>query len=193
MPSTYVYAACAVAALFIVQRIVEFRRVLARVGGMPGLRLLFNFYIPLPTKYIPGVYVNWGHYADKKYDSEFALQCCYYAETCSLQRVWHGNVLRGVLHRSLLLDMMSQRGSDIVLPCDDEHGAHRRSAHDQGQPLRHIRRNLFAPSSQILLRQEITTARSRFPKPVEIYRLLSFYGPNIVATEGDDWKVCVLP
>ncbi|KAF8823725.1 hypothetical protein HHX47_DHR9000191 [Lentinula edodes] len=36
--------------------------------------------------------------------------------------------------------------------------------------------------------QEVTTARARFPKPVEQYKVLSFFGDNIVASEGEDWK-----
>ncbi|KZV87709.1 cytochrome P450 [Exidia glandulosa HHB12029] len=36
--------------------------------------------------------------------------------------------------------------------------------------------------------KEITTSRSRFPKPTKVYELLSLFGPNIVATEGEQWK-----
>ncbi|KAI0261646.1 cytochrome P450 [Gloeopeniophorella convolvens] len=36
--------------------------------------------------------------------------------------------------------------------------------------------------------KELTTYRSRFPKPVEDYEVLSMYGHNIVASEGDEWK-----
>ncbi|TDL22809.1 cytochrome P450 [Rickenella mellea] len=36
--------------------------------------------------------------------------------------------------------------------------------------------------------KEITSSRTRFPKPVEAYRVLNFYGDNIIATEGDEWK-----
>ncbi|KAJ3991355.1 family 614/534 cytochrome P450 [Lentinula boryana] len=36
--------------------------------------------------------------------------------------------------------------------------------------------------------QEVTASRARFPKPVEQYKVLSFFGENIVASEGDDWK-----
>ncbi|VDC05558.1 unnamed protein product [Peniophora sp. CBMAI 1063] len=36
--------------------------------------------------------------------------------------------------------------------------------------------------------KEITTYRSRFPKPVEQYGVLAFYGNNIVASEGEEWK-----
>jgi len=36
--------------------------------------------------------------------------------------------------------------------------------------------------------QEVTSARTRFPKPLEQYKILTFYGSNIVVTEGDEWK-----
>ncbi|KXN89025.1 Secologanin synthase [Leucoagaricus sp. SymC.cos] len=36
--------------------------------------------------------------------------------------------------------------------------------------------------------KEITTYRSRFPKPVDLYNVLSFFGYNIIASEGEDWK-----
>ncbi|KAF8172489.1 cytochrome P450 [Pholiota molesta] len=36
--------------------------------------------------------------------------------------------------------------------------------------------------------KEVTSARARFPKPVEDYGSLSFFGRNIVASEGAEWK-----
>lgn len=36
--------------------------------------------------------------------------------------------------------------------------------------------------------QEVTNSRARFPKPVHHYGVLSFYGDNIVASEGEQWK-----
>ncbi|RDX47256.1 614/534 cytochrome P450 [Lentinus brumalis] len=36
--------------------------------------------------------------------------------------------------------------------------------------------------------KEVTSARSRFPKPVDFYRILSIFGPNILISEGDEWK-----
>jgi cytochrome P450 len=36
--------------------------------------------------------------------------------------------------------------------------------------------------------QVITLSRLRYPKPVVQYKSLMFYGRNIVASEGDDWK-----
>ncbi|KAJ3552925.1 hypothetical protein NM688_g3892 [Phlebia brevispora] len=36
--------------------------------------------------------------------------------------------------------------------------------------------------------KEITTHRLRFPKPVKDYRVLAFFGRNIVASEFDEWK-----
>ncbi|THU82439.1 cytochrome P450 [Dendrothele bispora CBS 962.96] len=35
---------------------------------------------------------------------------------------------------------------------------------------------------------EVTSSRARFPKPVEQYTVLSFFGRNIVASEGEEWK-----
>ncbi|KAF8897050.1 cytochrome P450 [Gymnopilus junonius] len=36
--------------------------------------------------------------------------------------------------------------------------------------------------------KEVTSSRARFPKPVHHYRALTFYGHNIVASEGEEWK-----
>ncbi|OBZ67577.1 hypothetical protein A0H81_12404 [Grifola frondosa] len=36
--------------------------------------------------------------------------------------------------------------------------------------------------------KEVTSSRARFPKPVEQYKVLSFFGSNVVITEGDEWK-----
>ncbi|KAI0811261.1 cytochrome P450 [Irpex lacteus] len=36
--------------------------------------------------------------------------------------------------------------------------------------------------------KEITAHRARFPKPVQQYKAISFYGENIVASEGEQWK-----
>ncbi|KAF4621313.1 hypothetical protein D9613_000776 [Agrocybe pediades] len=36
--------------------------------------------------------------------------------------------------------------------------------------------------------KEITSSRARFPKPVYQYEVLSFFGRNIVASEGEEWK-----
>jgi len=36
--------------------------------------------------------------------------------------------------------------------------------------------------------KEVTSSRARFPKPVHHYKVLSFYGRNIVASEGEEWK-----
>ncbi|KAF5322602.1 hypothetical protein D9619_001346 [Psilocybe cf. subviscida] len=35
---------------------------------------------------------------------------------------------------------------------------------------------------------EVTSSRARFPKPVHYYDVLSFFGRNIVASEGEEWK-----
>ncbi|KDQ58619.1 hypothetical protein JAAARDRAFT_176655 [Jaapia argillacea MUCL 33604] len=36
--------------------------------------------------------------------------------------------------------------------------------------------------------KEVTGSRARFPKPVKQYKVLSFFGGNIVASEGEEWK-----
>ncbi|EKM52722.1 uncharacterized protein PHACADRAFT_261326, partial [Phanerochaete carnosa HHB-10118-sp] len=36
--------------------------------------------------------------------------------------------------------------------------------------------------------KEITSSRAQFPKPVKQYRALAFFGKNIIASEGEDWK-----
>ncbi|KAI0027187.1 cytochrome P450 [Vararia minispora EC-137] len=36
--------------------------------------------------------------------------------------------------------------------------------------------------------KEVMNDRARFPKPLEFYRHVRFFGPNIVATEGAQWK-----
>ncbi|KAI0279053.1 cytochrome P450 [Russula aff. rugulosa BPL654] len=39
-----------------------------------------------------------------------------------------------------------------------------------------------------LASKDITTYRARFPKPIFRYRVISVFGPNIVASEGEEWK-----
>jgi hypothetical protein len=36
--------------------------------------------------------------------------------------------------------------------------------------------------------QKVSLSRSRFPKPVQYYSFLTFFGRNILASEGDEWK-----
>jgi len=36
--------------------------------------------------------------------------------------------------------------------------------------------------------KEITVSRSRFPKPVELYRVLALFGSNVLVTRGESWK-----
>ncbi|KAF8967870.1 cytochrome P450 [Flammula alnicola] len=36
--------------------------------------------------------------------------------------------------------------------------------------------------------KEVTSSRARFPKPVHHYKSLTFFGRNIVASEGEEWK-----
>lgn len=34
----------------------------------------------------------------------------------------------------------------------------------------------------------MTSSRARFPKPVDLYKGILFFGRNIIASEGDHWK-----
>ena len=36
--------------------------------------------------------------------------------------------------------------------------------------------------------QQIATQHSAFPKPLDFYKPLNFFGPNILATEGKEWR-----
>ena len=36
--------------------------------------------------------------------------------------------------------------------------------------------------------QEVTFHRARFPKPLNQYAVLAFFGNNIVVSEGEEWK-----
>ncbi|KAF9054629.1 cytochrome P450 [Panaeolus papilionaceus] len=36
--------------------------------------------------------------------------------------------------------------------------------------------------------KEVNYSRTRFPKPMQLYRAVMFYGNNIVASEGEEWK-----
>ena len=36
--------------------------------------------------------------------------------------------------------------------------------------------------------QQIATQHSTFPKPLAIYKVLSIFGSNILATEGEEWR-----
>lgn len=39
-----------------------------------------------------------------------------------------------------------------------------------------------------LTAQEVTSSRARFPKPVDQYVALAFFGHNIIVSEGEEWK-----
>ena len=39
-----------------------------------------------------------------------------------------------------------------------------------------------------IVAQVVTSSRARFPKPFEDYAALSFFGHNIVVSEGEEWK-----
>ena len=61
----------------------------------------------------------------------------------------------------------------------------RRRKSDQGESVV----LLMSVSLHAMLRlQEITAVRARFPKPVLDYSAVMFFGRNIVASEGEEWK-----
>ncbi|EKM52723.1 uncharacterized protein PHACADRAFT_211944 [Phanerochaete carnosa HHB-10118-sp] len=47
--------------------------------------------------------------------------------------------------------------------------------------------NIFLVADAAAIK-EITLSRAQFPKPVKQYAVLTFFGKNIVASEGEDWK-----
>jgi cytochrome P450 len=54
----------------------------------------------------------------------------------------------------------------------------------------------FYPSPRVILHiadpstvKEVTTHRAAFPKPVQFYKIINFFGSNILATEGDEWRM----
>ncbi|PPQ76825.1 hypothetical protein CVT24_010969 [Panaeolus cyanescens] len=48
--------------------------------------------------------------------------------------------------------------------------------------------NAFVFLADAAAAKEVTTYRSRFPKPIEFYQSLAFFGQNILVTEGEQWK-----
>ncbi|KAJ8592967.1 cytochrome P450 [Rhizopogon salebrosus TDB-379] len=48
------------------------------------------------------------------------------------------------------------------------------------------RGNMFIADAQAI--KDIVWSRGRFPKPVAQYTILNFFGENIVASEGDQWR-----
>ncbi|KAI0703434.1 cytochrome P450 [Cytidiella melzeri] len=49
-----------------------------------------------------------------------------------------------------------------------------------------IRASFFVADADII--KEVAAARTRFPKPIELYQVLATYGSNIVVSEADEWK-----
>ncbi|KAF9075519.1 cytochrome P450 [Rhodocollybia butyracea] len=52
---------------------------------------------------------------------------------------------------------------------------------------------LPSPSTTLFLAdpvaiKEVFTSRARFPKPTKTYKTISFFGDNIIASEGEEWK-----
>ena len=36
--------------------------------------------------------------------------------------------------------------------------------------------------------KEVVSSRARFPKQIEIYEIMTFFGHNILVSEGEEWK-----
>ena len=66
------------------------------------------------------------------------------------------------------------------LPTDHDRDGHRQV----NLFSRHLTYYVASP----LLAAQITRARTRFPKPVDFYRVLATFGPNVLVAEGDAWK-----
>ncbi|KAF9530338.1 cytochrome P450 [Crepidotus variabilis] len=49
------------------------------------------------------------------------------------------------------------------------------------------RNNLLLGDAAMI--KEVVNSRTVFPKPVELYVFLSFFGKNIVVSEGEEWKI----
>ena len=59
---------------------------------------------------------------------------------------------------------------------------------DQGQVILSPHPSLWLRWISYYYSQEITSSRHHWPKPAHLYRALTFFGKNIVASEGEDWK-----
>lgn len=65
MASRLTIALLTLFALYAGRRVLEFRRALRRVRGVPGFRTLFNIFVPLPWQYAPGIILNMGHFQEE--------------------------------------------------------------------------------------------------------------------------------
>ncbi|KAJ3575472.1 hypothetical protein NP233_g1074 [Leucocoprinus birnbaumii] len=129
-------AIAALVTIYVVQKIIAYRRVVQSVGNLGGYRVVFerDSLMGALLRRIPGVSTGGNHALEDKYSVHERVGC------------------------------------DIVA---------------------HI--SAFPPSVHLWMAdaeaiKEVTTSRARFPKPIDRYKALLFYGGNIVASEGETWK-----
>ncbi|KAI0064392.1 cytochrome P450 [Artomyces pyxidatus] len=124
-------------ALFIVQRILEFRKTIKDVGSLPGIRVLIS-PATIISNLMPRIpYITTGQ------NSAFKKKYGLFVESG-----WDAFTVISALPRT----------SAIVVLAD--------------------------PNAI----KEVTTHRGLFPKPIDQYIGLMFFGRNIIASEGDEWK-----
>ncbi|KAH9941606.1 cytochrome P450 [Epithele typhae] len=135
--SRAVSLALLVAGVFVLQKVLDFRRAVASINNLPGFRTLFNerfIWFPFRVRGVsPGIQSEVNLYRKYK-DFEEAG--------------W--DIMSGV----------------SVLPSG------------------HVTLYLADP----VVIKEVIGARSRFPKSLGPYQILLTFGPNLVASEGEDWK-----
>ncbi|KAF9524181.1 cytochrome P450 [Crepidotus variabilis] len=116
--------------------------------------------------------------------------------------VRYGNIIRGIGNapgrRSLFspdsfLGGVIPRTTGITLGRNyafvDKHIAFARLGYDIETTVTLLpkpRADIFVADASLV--KEITSSRSKFPKPLEQYTLLGFFGPNIVVSEAHEWK-----
>ncbi|KAF5354196.1 hypothetical protein D9756_007136 [Leucocoprinus leucothites] len=124
------------AVIYVLKRIITFRRAASSVGNLGGYRVLFNGLSPIGAllKRLPGLTQGLNHALEDKYSIHERVGC---------DIVAHVTAFPPVAHLSL------------------------------------------ADAQAI---KEVTISRAKFPKPVDVYKPLLFFGHNIVASEGETWK-----
>ncbi|KAF8493438.1 hypothetical protein F5888DRAFT_823490 [Russula emetica] len=148
-------------ALFLVQFLLELRRVTRNVGNLPGPFLLFDLHsapghlIARLTRPIP--YINPGTtwMLSKKYE----VRCC-----------WTGRCFSGDILRNFWERMQTQ--SDGSGP--------------QTTAFPQPKTNLYVADAEA--NKAIITSRAKFPKDVNHYAVLGVFGPSVVVSEGEEWK-----
>ncbi|PCH40910.1 cytochrome P450 [Wolfiporia cocos MD-104 SS10] len=125
----------ALAGIWVVKTVIEWRRVVQSIQDYPGLRYVFGLESFLIRSRIP--FISAGNFGAWTYKHQDFVD--HDSDIISSVRVW-------------------RRPAVTYLIADAE------------------------------ALKEITNARHRFPKPLHQYKVLTFYGSNIVVTEADEWK-----